>query len=411
MFKYISFQIFDRLFTVVFFILCDSLLARTVSVNEYGYWQYAMNVSLLVYSFCLLISSEIVVPVLVKNKRIVNEVLTSVIIIRLLIFVLCMSVASIYVDFFNISGLQRELFFSFVFILCVNEIASTSTNYSLAILNVKYTTIANVLSLVIRAVLYFIAYRSGEGINSFINARFMEAIIFLTLMLYMLVLFNVKFSFSSYITKIIFFRGLKFWFGIFLTYLYTRIDRFFVEHQLNTEVLAYYAVSVQLIEQVRAFSLILIKSMFSKYIFVKQSVNNLYSRVNNLIFFVLIFSFVSCFMVWMLSGLFIEIIYSKKYISSVQMLDTMSLSVIFIMLDIVFLQFLIRQRMSKFIFIKALVLSLCAIYIYGFQLDLLGEDYLAYLYNVFNFLALSISFVFYLLTKRYYVGRRLPSKK
>ncbi|EBU3773218.1 hypothetical protein LJP02_000652, partial [Salmonella enterica] len=83
-YRNIAWLIFEKLITLSLVFYSEGLITRTLSVEQYGQWIYALNLVTLISSVALISGAEITIPALSRNKKVISEIITSAFVIRAL---------------------------------------------------------------------------------------------------------------------------------------------------------------------------------------------------------------------------------------------------------------------------------------------------------------------------------------
>ena len=276
---------------IVSSLLITAILARQLTIEDYGYFQYALNLVMVFSSFCFVCGAEVLVPSLVNvdsNNR--KKVLLNVFYIRAIASLIAYALLIVFAFSFNDENFYLFLILGVILILgepfqVVTAVLQADTNIGSKI---KVTLFSLFIKLSLLISLYFLNIKDEY---LFSLAWVLE---YLSTALGLFMIFYMKYGnpvggFDKKIFLIYLKKGLPFFYSLLAMYLFIRMDMLMLK-KLGTEYeLGLYSASVQLGLVVTAISPILVMSL-APYLVYKHAVEAIVKR-NVIIIALLMFIF------------------------------------------------------------------------------------------------------------------------
>lgn len=360
-FKNIIFLLLEKALTVILIFYSEGLISHFLGIESYGKWIYAINFIIVLSSFSLVASSEVIIPALSKNPGLSWEIISSAFIIRLTFATIAYLSINIYFYFF-IKDIQiKNMLYAISIMLLFNEPFGVIVNYYQSRVKIGIVSVVRILSLIVRVSFISIIFIIPSDYFIYYS-RAIESI-FLSLMLVIIIKNNnFKFIFQKKIFQIIMKRGLKMWLPLIIMLLYMRADRFFVEYYLGFDQLALYGISIQIIEQAILIIGIIIQSIAPRLLYRKNNIP-LFKILGLMIFISLIIQ-MSAFI---LLEPFIKFIFGLSYYGAISLTISMLPALTFYVIDTVLMQLIYRDLQYNLIMYKwlfMLLFSLLSYYIW-----------------------------------------------
>ena len=276
---------------IVSSLLITAILARQLTIEDYGYFQYALNLVMVFSSFCFVCGAEVLVPSLVNvdsNNR--KKVLLNVFYIRAIASLIAYALLIVFAFSFNDENFYLFLILGVILILgepfqVVTAVLQADTNIGSKI---KVTLFSLFIKLSLLISLYFLNIKDEY---LFSLAWVLE---YLSTALGLFMIFYMKYGnpvgdFDKKIFLIYLKKGLPFFYSLLAMYLFIRMDMLMLK-KLGTEYeLGLYSASVQLGLVVTAISPILVMSLAPSLVY-KHAVEAVVKR-NVIIIALLMFIF------------------------------------------------------------------------------------------------------------------------
>ncbi|HHQ4615884.1 TPA: lipopolysaccharide biosynthesis protein, partial [Aeromonas veronii] len=159
-----------------------------------------------------------------------------------------------------------------------------------------------------------------------------------------------------------------------------RSDRIFVERYLGFDDLAMYGVAIQIFEQLGLLIGIIIQSIGPKFIFKKVAQPKL--KVLSIIFVITV-----CIQLAsaVLLPPFIVYVYGDEFNKAASMAIYMLPALIFYGFDVVYMQYIYRDKLYNLLFVKWLLMLIIGLTAYYIWFTLLDETSIVYVFN-FNYI-------------------------
>ena len=276
---------------IVSSLLITAILARQLTIEDYGYFQYALNLVMVFSSFCFVCGAEVLVPSLVNvdsNNR--QNVFLNVFYIRAIASLIAYALLIVFAFSFNDENFYLFLILGVILILgepfqVVTAVLQADTNIGSKI---KVTLFSLFIKLSLLISLYFLNIKDEY---LFSLAWVLE---YLSTALGLFMIFYMKYGnpvggFDKKIFLIYLKKGLPFFYSLLAMYLFIRMDMLMLK-KLGTEYeLGLYSASVQLGLVVTAISPILVMSLAPSLVY-KHAVEAVVKR-NVIIIALLMFIF------------------------------------------------------------------------------------------------------------------------
>ena len=276
---------------IVSSLIITAILARQLTIEDYGYFQYALNLVMVFSSFCFVCGAEVLVPSLVNvdsNNR--KKVLLNVFYIRAIASLIAYALLIVFAFSFNNENFYLFLILGLILILgepfqVVTAFLQADTNIGSKI---KVTLFSLFIKLSLLISLYFLNIKDEY---LFSVAWVLE---YLSTALGLFLIFYIKYGnpvgdFDKKIFLIYLKKGLPFFYSLLAMYLFIRMDMLMLK-KLGTEYeLGLYSASVQLGLVVTAISPILVMSLAPSLVY-KHAVEAVVKR-NVIIIALLMFIF------------------------------------------------------------------------------------------------------------------------
>ena len=221
---------------VVSSLLITAILARQLTIEDYGYFQYALNLVMVFSSFCFVCGAEVLVPSLVNvdsNNR--KKVLLNVFYIRAIASLIAYALLIVFAFSFDNENFYLFLILGLILILgepfqIVTAVLQADTNIGS---KVKVTLFSLFIKLSLLISLYFLNIKDG---CLFSIAWVLE---YLSTALGLFLIFYIKYGnpvgdFDKKIFLIYLKKGLPFFYSLLAMYLFIRMDMLMLK-KLGTE--------------------------------------------------------------------------------------------------------------------------------------------------------------------------------
>ncbi|EAM4410728.1 oligosaccharide flippase family protein [Salmonella enterica subsp. houtenae] len=394
-YRNIAWLIFEKLITLSLVFYSEGLITRTLSVEQYGQWIYALNLVTLISSVALISGAEITIPALSRNKKVISEIITSAFVIRALFAIVAYALINIYSYFFISDPFLRKTTYIVSIIIILNEPFSIIINYYQSIVNIKSIALVRMLSLLGRVVfvIYWVKSLSSDMIAW---SRVIEFILLTYFLIFLWYKKSFIFRIDLQVLNRIFFRGLYFWPSLILMYIYLRLDRFYVEKYFSFEVLAIYGIAIQLMEQGFMLIRMILQSIAPIYIYKKLPRTEIIRNLVYLMLGLVTMSIIIALLGQILLPKVVIFIFGESYSEAALLTVKMLPALIFFCVDNVLMQYLFRERTSKLLFVKWAGGVVILTIIYYLFFDVLHSKNLYLVYNINYFLMALITFFLFM---------------
>ncbi|KAB7688485.1 oligosaccharide flippase family protein [Plesiomonas shigelloides] len=381
----ILFLCVEKVFVFIMVFYVEAMISRALGIENYGKWLYAVNLILVISSLTLVAGSEVVVPALarVKNVQLQWDILTGAFIIRMALSVVTFIGIYVYICFFIHDESLKLMLKPLAFVLLLIEPFGVITNYYQSKIRSWPIVLARLFALFIRCVVVSFAVWVGHDVAIYF-CRSIEALVLALILSVLILRCGYKCVVSPRVINKIFIRGLKLWAPLILMLIYMRVDRFFVENYLGYKELASYGVAAQVMEQLMLLVSIVIMSIGPKLIFKKLSIDK--RKVVLLISLITIP--IQIFAAFSLP-FFIGRVFGSDYDNSAIMAIKMLPALFFYAIDMVYMQYIYKNRLYHVVFIKWALMLLICMASYYFWLSVMGRKDIAPVF-VFNYICMLV---------------------
>lgn len=350
----ISWLTAERFLSITLLLFLEGYLAKNLSVDIYGSYQYYLNISLIIAVFLNAIPAEVVIPKISKNISLSWSIIFVVFASRLAILSVFI-VISISLYYSGVKTLQAVILFSIA--LLFTEAVSVVVNYYQAIVQSKYISIIRLSVLIFRVAVITSISIGTLDIDFIAWVRVFESLL-LGLLLFLLIkkFSNIEQRLKScnLIFKIIITNGVKIWPSIIIYYMLIRFDRVAVGYFFDMEYVAYYSVAQQILDQATVLLVIVASSVFPLFIY---SQKNYFIKLNGFfksVAILTLLSFVFVFFSFILSKFFVTYVYGERYLISTYILNCMIWVLPLSIIDYSFSQYFISINRPSLVFLKNL---------------------------------------------------------
>lgn len=376
----------------------SSLIARYLSVSEFGQWQFSLQILSYAGTIGLICGAEIILPKMAKGN--INKVIVNAFVLRLLfgLIALIISISTLY--FINIDY-NVKIFSTILFVtLIINEpfaifscyLQSKTNNFPLSIVRIvsvslRITIILFVCFLKLNMYILAIAWVIESIVTGFgyllCFIRFKSQDIY----------FEIKLI-NFYFMKSLAVQGSFFLFGQFLLMTSLRLDRIFVAKYANGDFVGNYMAVTQLLDSLFQFAIIINTVFITSFIYNKAKVKS--DDLNELLKLSLIYIGISIFgsiVLYFLSDYIILIIYGDKYEMAVELLKDISFIIPFYTLSILLSSLIFKYaKYFQYLIVNIISVVFVGCYVY-LQVNVNNYTNLIFTPYVYTISSLIFSFI------------------
>lgn len=403
-FSNIAVLVSEKVFTIAVLLYTDSLMARSLTLEDYGVWQYCLALSLILSSVVLISSGETILGPLVRNKKLNGQIILSSFLIKSIFGLLAFSLFCIYgLNYFD-SKEHVTLACSLIIMMILSESSGVVSNYFQAKVDISRIVRIRLIGLILRFIMFFIIIQNFFGISPnvfmFAGARIFEVIVIATLFFLLIRNQALNFSFNLRVLKIVFVRGLKYFPSLVFMFICLRLDRIFAERYFSFESLGVYSVSAQIMEQVCVLMGIVVLTISPKFILNSKVYFDIKTFLTSLSFVICVAMFLFV-CVRFFSPYFIDLVYGGKFNQSIEIVNSISWLIFPFSIDLLVTQFLIKNKLSMIVTAKWI---LCLVVFCISYMTFDGSDLVSFsrrhLFNYVVIGTLSLFIVLWIINKR-----------
>ncbi|HEK2064344.1 TPA: oligosaccharide flippase family protein [Proteus mirabilis] len=360
-FKNIIFLLVEKILTVILIFYSEGLISHFLGIENYGKWIYSINFIIILSSFSLVASSEVIIPALSRHLNIAWEIISSAFLIRLFFATIAYLGINIYFYLFIKDIDIKNMLAAISIILLFNEPFGVIVNYYQSRVKIGIISCARILSLIVRVA--FISIVLIIPSSAFIYySRVVESIFLSILLVTIINHYNFKFKLQKKIFKIVLKRGLQMWLPLVIMFIYMRADRFFVEYYLGFNQLALYGISIQIIEQAILLIGIIIQSIAPRLLYKKNN-----TPIYKILLLMIVISFIIQAGIFIFLEPFIKFVFGEVYYNAIPLTISILPALTFYVIDTVLMQLIYRDLQYYLIIFKwifMLLFSFLAYYIW-----------------------------------------------
>ena len=328
----VGLTILEQLLRVIAGIVIVGLVARSLGVEKFGLFQYAVAIVGFFSSFSLIYGNELLLPKLMKenNNSVKLELLENVFLIRIIAGFFSYISWLFYIYFFH------KLSFDIVKYMGISIIFFEGLSVTVSLMQSKGDFFTRAIYGIVGVIIKFIAVlalyvEKISEINAYSLVWILDSI-FIAILLYFYLknehinVFNFKNISMSRINqlKIEILDGFWVWSSLVGMFLYLKLDRFFGVYLLDSSKFGSYAAAAQLMDNV--FAIVTVISPFVAFKFYKNN-GSFYLRPKYVTYvFMILLS--CCIVTSIFSPLIINIIFGEKYESTANLLSVLIFEVI-----------------------------------------------------------------------------------
>ena len=336
------------------------ILARVLSVEEYGNFQYILGLVVIFSALSYINPAEIVVPrltnadaverkIIMGNGFVIRFVSSVIAYIALLAFVY-------FTDDIKIFYLSIVMASS----ILVNEAFAIVTAYLQSQTMIKYRAVLVMITHIIKLIMFLVLYYLGvKNIYTygFVTAFELFLIAFGLLVVYRNLTKDWFFTCDKEQIYKFLKLGLPFFVGIILMIVCRRVDYMFLKHLGDEFSLGLYTSSMSLLSIVTAMSPIVAISFAPLFVYKFDDIKIIKSNVLKLAFSMFAMAILTAVILYFLAPLIINLIFGAKFNGTIPVFKFLLLVLPFIFLDTALNIYIIKMQFGKILIYKwALVL-------------------------------------------------------
>lgn len=350
-------------------LISTSILAKVLGVEGYGMYQYIIGLIAVFSSLSYICGSEVIVPRLTTaDAEMRKSIMGNGFFIRLLFSIIAYTAFIIFIFITeNIEHLKIAVILGLPIVF--NESFAIITAYLQSQTIIKYRATLTITGLIIRALLFLAMYHLGlTNILWYNTVLVLEAayIALGLLWVYKKLTHEYFFSLDIQFAISLFKKGLGFFTGIILKFLFLRLDLIMLRHYTDEISLSLYASSLQLFNAFIIIGPIIAISFAPIYIY---SQNNIQVIKKNIIKITSVLFFIALLMSITISGLtpiIINLVFGESFESAKNILKLLIWILPLYFINEGFNIYIIKMQLSKHLIYKwltTLIVATTAYYI------------------------------------------------
>lgn len=365
--KNVAWLFFERGWIILVSILISALLARSLGVEKFGSFQYAISIFNIFLALTYICGAEVIVPKLVEaNDKKKAELIKLAFLLRVIAALAAYVLMLIYA-FLALPPESRLTLIVLGLMLLLKEPSGVVIALLQSETSNKASSVAQFLGGCAKLAFVLMLYMFGvssAGLYAF--GWLIEAIV-VAVGLYIVYLgrsWNFKVLVNRQNAIELLKSGFLFWIAIVAMYSFQRMDRILL-NTISTPIdLGLYMAAIQITENINLLASILIISIAPTYIYSNTSLSSVKKRVKELACALTVLGFLAAITLALLAGPLITVIYGEKFVEAKFMLQVASITCILFFLDVSLTTFFIKYSMGKVI-IKKWILAIIACIFFG----------------------------------------------
>lgn len=324
--KNLSLVFSERIIQILLGIAINGMLARYFTREDFGRWQYAQTVIILVISLTWIAGNEILVPRLTDaDKDSANKTLSSFFVIRsaaaLLVFVLFLLVVVFAVN----DERLRTLLLVFSPLILLKEPFLVLLGWFQSQASLTWPTVLNIAALLAKVAVFALLIRLGAATQLFPGGMIAESVVIsVGLILTYSRVHGLQFHVDRQQLESVFWAGLKLWGSLILMYLFARVDRLFLQHTLGFTQYSLYAAATQLNENWLAITSLICTILAPILIYRTYSPVKLRKNLGLVVLVTVVASLVGCLLLSALAVPLFRMVFGEKYVYSGELFKMMT---------------------------------------------------------------------------------------
>ncbi|MDG6897963.1 hypothetical protein A6A19_08245 [Actinobacillus delphinicola] len=345
-------------------LIVASILARQLSLDNYGIFQYSLALVAIFSSVSFICSGEVLVPMFAnveKNEQ--NKILINAFFLRLFFSILAFILLNVYAYF-----TETINNYYVVLIIGLSLLMTEATAVVVAWLQSKtYMKPNSVLFFITQLIktlfciiLYFIGVRNVY-IYAFVFV--LQPILASIGLIYIYFKMNKSFivEYDFLLIKKLFKLGLPFFYGLMVWYLFSKLDFLFLKQMVSVNDLAYYGAAVQLTNTIKIMAPIFVMSMAPILVY-KQTSNYLVKR--NILLMsgcLLILGILTAIFVQLFAPFIVPFLFGNKYDHSIKLTILLTWFLCLFFVESGLNVYLLKIQEGNLITIKWIIVSIVSI--------------------------------------------------
>jgi polysaccharide transporter, PST family len=346
-------SICEKIAQLMVVLICFKLMANYLSITDSGKYAYASSLVLIFGSISAYAGSELIIPRLSKYHYLNADIITHGWYLRLMYAVICLCVALVICNYYiqdkNIANTFLILMLSPFFM----ELSGIFICWFMVQHHYIYSAIARFLGFTMRlGIIYLLTTRKNTPLYYFAYAYLLEIMLVSTCIYafyfkYPQRLAWVKFKYAIF--KILFKNGALIGLGLSVSFIFLKIDRYFIKNYLSFEDVGIYAMAAQLNEACFLLAQAILMVMVNRFIFSKKYAFQY--AFKNIIITIIVTSIIAIMGVYYLAEIIIIQFIDARYIQSIPILKQAVL-----LLPLYSLNYVLY---SYFLYCKKYIFTLC----------------------------------------------------
>lgn len=332
-----------------------SLMARTLGVESYGEFQYALGLVTIFMAFSYVCGAEVLVPKLVSaDHKTRVDLLSAAFFLRMFFSALAYFFLVFYLSLFESSAVRRVAVV-LGFVIFLNEPFGVVIALLQAKVEIKPKALAASVATLAKAGLVLIFYwASFDSPWMYAWAWVLESLIIACALIY---IYRVRYSTSFFFVGVkssakLLSEGFPFLMGSLAAYSFLRLDVVLLKHFGSPVDLGIYSTAIQLLSVLTAFAPILVMSMASSMVYAQESLLMVKWNICKIATIMILFSLFGAFFLNLLSPIILPKMFGNSYSEVVPVLKWLSVSSVFLFLDAALNSFFIKVRRGSLITYK-----------------------------------------------------------
>lgn len=304
-------------------LLVAGIMARQLGVEQYGLFQYALGLVAMFSSISFICGAEVLVPMLTTaSDKERQSIVGNAFVVRLFFSVIAFTALLLFAFlteeqkvFYLIALLGITILFAESFAVVTAWLQSQT--------NSRPRSILVMCSLVLKAsFMGLLYYFDNSNPLHFALVYILDPI---TIAAGLLFIFykgtgQTFFNYSFHIAYDLFKKGLPFFLGLMVMFVFQRLDLIMLKHLSDLQTLGYYAASLELLKSITAFSGMLAFSMAPLLVYRQSDIITIKKNILKIVLIMAIVAVIGAIVVQIFAPIFVPLLFGDQYQDSISIL-------------------------------------------------------------------------------------------
>jgi len=368
----ISISVIEKVIQLLVTLLCLKLMAGSLSLEDNGKYLYAASLVVMFSSLTCWAGSELIIPKLSKYKYLRASIITHGWYLRVF-YTVCSLILGLFIAYFYIADYKIRITFIILMISPIFvEVGGIFLCWFMVLNQYIWISLARFIGLSIRLAGVYLIAKNNLSFENFAYAYLAELVVF-SIFLHT-VYFTSKHKlawgkFDKYIFNKLLYNGAIIGIGLSASFVFLRIDRYFLQKYVTYSELSIYSVAMQLNDAFILVTQTILVVLINRFIFAYKNPQ----KIKQIIYFIIGISILGIVGSLLISDYIIQFLLDERYVKASNILNIAVCISPFILLNYLFYNIFLNYK--KYVFIGSvwflgviIMLILCNILIPKFHI-------------------------------------------